>query len=383
MTPADRPSDPETSLRLLVIQPDRPPELRRFADLPLLLAPADLVVVNDAATVPASLAGRLGGAPVEVRLAARVDGRRWSAVTFGAGTWRDRTEDRPAPPPLPVGARVDFDGFCAVVEAVAPVSPRLVTLAFDRDGDALWDAIYRVGRPIQYSHLREPVDLWSVQTAYAERPWAVEMPSAGRGLTLARLAQLRGIGVRVATLTHAAGLSATGDEALDHALPLPERYAIPDGTVEAIRDARAAGGRIVAVGTTVVRALEGSAARHGELVAEEAVTALRIGPRFSPRVVDAVISGLHPPEETHHALLRAFATEAGLRAGLELATRAGLHSHEFGDACLVVGRATRSRGPINATRRRATGESGARPVPAAENSGHDRSSDRARRAASR
>src|SRR5204863_7761232 len=97
--------------------------------------------------------------------------------------------------------------------------------------------------------------LYEVQTAYASRPWAVEMPSAGRPLTWDVLLRARARGVHIATLTHAAGLSSTGDVALDGALPWPERYEIPERTATAITAARAAGGRVIAIGTTVVRAL--------------------------------------------------------------------------------------------------------------------------------
>ncbi len=126
-------------------------------------------------------------------------------------------------------------------------------------GDALWAALYREGRPVQYSYLAHDLPLWAVQTVYAARPWAFEMPSAGRPLSWEILLALRRKGVRWASLTHAAGLSSTGDPAIDAALPLAERYDIPAATVRAVADTRARGGRVIAVGTTVVRALEGAA----------------------------------------------------------------------------------------------------------------------------
>ncbi|MFO0744788.1 MAG: S-adenosylmethionine:tRNA ribosyltransferase-isomerase [Myxococcota bacterium] len=173
-----------------------------------------------------------------------------------------RTEDRPAPPELRVGEVLALAGTTARVEAVSARSARLVTLVFEAPD--VWSALYAHGRPVQYSYLGASLGLAAFQTPYATRPWAAEMPSAGRPLGAETLLALRRRGVGVATLTHAAGLSATGDAALDAALPLPERYDVPAATVAAIARVRAAGGRAVAVGTTVVRALEG---RRGPAVA--------------------------------------------------------------------------------------------------------------------
>jgi S-adenosylmethionine:tRNA ribosyltransferase-isomerase len=308
----------------------------RVDQLPEALRRGDLLVVNDAATLPASFAGRVRGAAVELRLLARgATEEEWSAVAFGAGDWHTPTEHRPAPHPLAAGDRIELDGFSAHVERVRPESPRLVEVRFDRGGAALWLALYRAGRPVQYSYLEANLDLWSVQTAYAARPWAVEMPSAGWSLTAGVLAALRAHGVEVAWLTHAAGLSATGDAALDAALPLAERFDIPDKTVAAIARTKARGGRVVAVGTTVVRALEGCAL-DGALRAGEGVTTLRIGPEHRLRVVDALLTGMHVAGESHFELLRAFAPAELLERATATAAAAGYRCHEFGDAMLLL-----------------------------------------------
>jgi len=177
-----------------------------------------------------------------------------------------------------------------------------------------------------------------VQTPYAARPWASEMPSAGRPLRLELLARLRARGVRVAWLTHAAGLSSTGDAGLDAALPLPERYEIPPPTVAAVADARRRGGRVVAVGTTVVRALEGAArSGGGDLHPGPGVTDLRIGRGFEPRVVNGLLSGIHGRDSSHFALLSAFLPGAFAML-YSLHVIAGRYrGHEFGDSTLVLG----------------------------------------------
>jgi S-adenosylmethionine:tRNA ribosyltransferase-isomerase len=163
----------------------------------------------------------------------------------------------------------------------------------------------------------------------------VEAPSAGLPLAAETLLALRRRGVTVATLTHAAGLSATGDPALDAALPLPERYELPATTLEAVRAAHTAGGRVVAVGTTVVRALEGAAAA-GRLAPGPGETDLRIRPGFRPRVVDGLLTGLHEAGSSHLDLLTAFVARPLLDAAYGHAATSGYLGHEHGDVSLIL-----------------------------------------------
>lgn len=305
-------------------------------DLPRLLSPGDVLVVNDAATLPASLP--VEGSGAEVRLVMRLGGdRAWRAVLFGPGDFRTPTENRPLPPLFDVGARLRFaDDLEATISAVDTDEPRLVDLRFSSDGAALWSSLYRHGKPIQYAYVHEPLRLFDVQTRFAARPWALEMPSAGRPLSWSVLAELRRRGVAIAAITHAAGISSTGSASLDRRLPMRERYAIDDAAVATIRAATARGGRVVAVGTTVVRALESSALEHdGELAAADGEATLLIGPGFRPRVVDAILSGMHPPGTSHFALLGAFASSPFLASALEHAEREGYLEHEFGDSMLI------------------------------------------------
>ncbi len=331
-------------IRLMVVDAERG-HLRdgRFGSFADALEPGDLVVVNDAATLPASLLGQVEplGAAIELRLLGPIASGQasdWRGVLFGAGDWRLDTDLRPAPPALEPGTVLRFGDLRARVLAHSPISPRLLDLHFDREAAALWQALYANGRPIQYSHLSAPLELWSVQTGFAGRPWAIEMPSAGRPLTAGLLATLRRRGIAVARLTHAAGLSASGDPRIDAALPLPERYEIPGPTVEAIARAHARGGRVIAVGTTVVRALESAVDRSGELRAGAGVAELIIDGDHRLRVVDALLTGMHGPGESHYRLLQAFADESLLAAAWQQALAAGYRSHEFGDAALLLPR---------------------------------------------
>jgi S-adenosylmethionine:tRNA ribosyltransferase-isomerase len=310
---------------------------RVVGDLPELLAPGDLLVLNDAATLPASLQGRTAkGGEIELRLAGPPTAGRWPAVLFGAGDWRTRTEDRAPPPRVAPGERLRLGELTAEIVSVALLSPRLVEVRFDRAGEALWSALYAIGRPVQYAYHDHDLALWSVQTAYAARPWAVEMPSAGRPLGWRVLGALRRRGVELAWLTHAAGLSSTGDPALDAALPLPEQYDIPERTVHSIARARAEGRRVLAVGTTVVRALEGAARQPGGLRAGAGTTALVMSEHVRLLVVDGLVTGIHAPGESHYKLLGAFAPASALAAASRHSAARGYQPHELGDLALIV-----------------------------------------------
>lgn len=340
MTPASWPREAPLDERLLLVDAIRGRwSHHAVRALPALLRPGDLLVANDAATIPASLfATTAAGRAVEIRLAGTEDDCTWQALLFGEGDWHTRTEDRASPPPVAPGDVLHVgDGLDVSIDAVDPQFSRLVTLRFSLGGAALWTALHRHGKPVQYAHVRDWLAPWHVQTAFASRPWAVEMPSAGRPLTAGLLNALRRKGVAVARITHAAGLSSTGDPAIDRRLPFPERYDIPDETVTALARTRAEGGRVVAAGTTVVRALEGCASSHaGAVVPGGGITDLHVGDGFALRVVDGLLTGLHETGTSHRSLLHAFASEALLSRAWEDAERRGYLAHEFGDHALVM-----------------------------------------------
>jgi S-adenosylmethionine:tRNA ribosyltransferase-isomerase len=340
MIPATEPRAQRDTARMLVVQPATGNLTDALiSDLPDLLQPGDAVVVNDAGTLPASLfATSPSGTSVEIRLLRHVSGSDWKAVLLGTGDWRTPTERRDPPVRLVNGSIVNIGvDFDAEIIEVSAESHRLVTVRFSRSGVGMWTGIYAYGRPIQYSYLKSDLALWSVQTAYASRPWSMEMPSAGQPLTWRILLELKRRGVRVAWLTHAACVSSIGDEYLDSKLPFPERYEIPQSAIEAIDTARREGKRVIAVGTTVVRALEGCAAQNGgQLIAGSGETDLVIQPPFRPSVVNGILTGVHDPAESHFRLLHAFADETLLQRVWHHAVAEGYRGHEFGDICLVL-----------------------------------------------
>ncbi len=322
------------------------------------LRAGDVVVANDAATLPASLHGTHArtGRAIEVRLASRrsldpADVQVFSAVVFGAGDFHTRTEDRPAPPSLRPGDRVVFgthassDGqpLTATIASLLD-QPRLVSLGFDGSPDAIWAGLARWGRPIQYAHVPSPLALWDVWTPIAALPAAFEAPSAGFVLDWQTVREMRDRGITFVTLTLAAGISSTGDPALDGLLPLDEPYRIPLVTARAIAAAQRDRRRIVAVGTTVVRALEHAASVDGCVRAGDGVASDRVGPDSQLRIVDLILSGTHEPDSSHYQLLRAFVDEDTLaRATLALEER-GYRTHEFGDSVLIARERTSLKG---------------------------------------
>ena len=293
---------------------------RRFTDLPDLLAPRDLLVVNDSATLPAALAARRasGGAPVALHLSTALTASLWIVEAR-----QTRVE---AGDVLMLAA-----GGSARILAPYPGSERL-SIARLRLPEPTLEYLRRFGRPIAYPYVRGEWPLAAYQTVYAREPGSAEMPSAGRAFTPAVLsrAAARGIGLARITL-HTGVASLERDEP-----PIEEWYRVPAETVSAIDAAREAGGRVVAVGTTVVRALESASDPRGRVRASEGWTDLIVTPARGLRTVDGLLTGFHEPRASHLAMLTAFAGRAHLERAYRAALEAGYLWHEFGDLHLIL-----------------------------------------------
>jgi S-adenosylmethionine:tRNA ribosyltransferase-isomerase len=294
-----------------------------FTDLPDLLSPGDVLVVNDSATLAAALtACDAAGAELALHV----------STPIHAGLWL--VEPRVTAPAVasPGDAFTLADGS------------RLVLLApYDRAAPRLWYALFesetpveqllaRYGRPIRYRYARADLDIAYYQTVFARRPGSAEMPSAGRPFTPRVLERLSAAGVRIAALTLHCGVSSLER----HERPLPERYEVPAETAAAVNDALAAGKRAIAIGTTVVRALETAVDDAGRVVASAGWTERIVTPADPPRVVTGLLTGLHEPRASHLDLLRAFVAEPVLAAAYDHALAAGYLWHEFGDVHLVA-----------------------------------------------
>jgi len=223
-------------------------------------------------------------------------------VLLGAGDWRIKTEDRAPPPKLTEGAVLTLGVLQARVVGVSPQSERLLKLRFDAAVEVVWHAVYQRGVPVQYAHRPEPESLWSFQNVYSSRPWAAEHVSAGRALTWQMLLGLRRAGIRVV--------------ALDATLQLPERYEISAATASAVNEAVATGRRVIAVGTSVMRALESNATAEG-VTPKEGTASL-------------IIDG-------SHRLLASVVGPEVLKRASETARAARLQEHLWaGDAMLLL-----------------------------------------------
>jgi S-adenosylmethionine:tRNA ribosyltransferase-isomerase len=210
-----------------------------------------------------------------------------------------------------------------------------VSLRFDGLPDGIREGLARHGRPIQYSHVSTPLALWDMWTSIAGPPVAFEPPSAGFALDWGVLACFSARGVGFATITHAAGISSTGDPELDALLPFDEPYRVPESSALAIRRTRDRHGRIIAIGTTVVRALEHAAASDGLVRAGEGLATQRIHAENQLLVVDSILSGVHEPGTSHYDLLRAFTDDSTLRLADQELNAQDYRTHEFGDSVFI------------------------------------------------
>ncbi len=334
--PPERRGIGRDQVRLLVI--DRASgnvEHSRFDKIDNYLRKNDLLVFNSSRTLPASLRGcecsAAHGPCLEVRLAERLPDGSWLALLlceqgdpFGCGL-------RPA-------MQIEFaEGLTATVEERDARIPRLWKLRFSISGAEFVDAIYRLGKPIRYEYVSAPWDLDYYQTVYATEPGSAEMPSAGRAFTWKLLLDLKRRGIDSAYVVLHTGLSSYMDDELDAQHPASEEeYFIGATTADKINQTRAKGGRVIAVGTTVVRALESVVDVNGRVEDAQGYTRLKIDNLHQLKAVDGLLTGLHEPQASHLDLLSAFLPALQIRAAYEEAIQRRYLWHEFGDLNLIL-----------------------------------------------
>ncbi|MFJ9813497.1 S-adenosylmethionine:tRNA ribosyltransferase-isomerase [Streptomyces sp. NPDC101158] len=316
---------------------------RAFRELPGLLRAGDVLVVNTSVTLAAAVDGRLGaepgGAPVVVHFSTRGDDGRWAVELrepwrvhrTGSGSGAGTTLPRPGGP---VGAVVRLPGGARLVleEPLVPGADRLWWARPDREVPVL---LARYGRPIRYGYTERDQSPAAYQTVFAlpspDGTGSAEMPSAGRPFTARLVADLVRRGVQFAPVVLHTGVAS----AEVHEPPYPERFSVPAATAWLVNAARAGGGRIVAVGTTAVRALE--SAGEGRVVrAASGWTDLVVTPERGVRVVDGLLTGLHEPEASHLLMLEAVAGRPALRRAYAAAVQERYLWHEFGDVHLIL-----------------------------------------------
>jgi S-adenosylmethionine:tRNA ribosyltransferase-isomerase len=324
-TPSEARGIERDEVRLMVTTGDRPTH-RRFRDLPQLLTPGDLLVVNESATLAASLAVRGPRGEFVLNLCTLYGGQVWLAEPrWGVGV--------PGPVPLEVGVPIVSGALRLHPIGTFPGIDRL--WFFRAEGDAA-RAMAELGRPIRYGYVADSYPLSAYQTVFSRVPGSAEMASAGRPFTLRGISELRDRGVGIAPIVLHTGVSSLEAEPDRDEIPpvYPEPFEVPAATAARINAARAAGHRVIAVGTTVLRALETSWDGCG-VVPRRGFTRLTLGPGSPVRSVDGLISGFHDPRTSHLALMFAFAGEGPVRAAYAEAVRERYLWHEFGDSHLI------------------------------------------------
>ncbi|HEY1635907.1 MAG TPA: S-adenosylmethionine:tRNA ribosyltransferase-isomerase [Acidimicrobiales bacterium] len=314
-------------VRLLVSKGAAEPAHACFSGLPTLLEAGDLLVINTSGTLPAALAGRLDGSGVDVHLSGRLPGGEWLAEL--------RRPAWPASLPEPGGRDGD------VVSLPAGGSVRLVTRW--RGSARLWVVTLELpigdlafvqahGRPIRYGHAPGDWPLATYQTVYATELGSAEMPSAGRAFTADIITALVARGIAVSPLVLHAGVSSleVGEP------PPPEWYRVPAATARRVNDTRASGGCVVAVGTTVVRALETVVDDDGLVHEGVGWTETIVTPDRPVRAVDGLLTGWHEPRASHLLILQAIAEPFALQSAYRAALDGAYLWHELGDLHLIL-----------------------------------------------
>lgn len=341
MTPAVLPRHGPQRAKLLVVDGCGRITHHAAADLPSFIGRGDLIVANDAATLPASLAATHvhSGQPVEIRLA----GRRslgpdavtaFTAVVFGAGDYRTPTERRPPPPVLATGDMLTFGALRATVTAVHD-HPRLVDIRFHEGGDNIWAALARDGRPIHTptSQNGSRCGTRGPASPHSRLPSRHHPPvssSTGRRCEhyVLETRALRPSRTRPASPRQEIPISIACCRSMS-------LYVIPPATAALLKRTKQCGGRVLAVGTTVVRALEHAALGMGQVRSGVGVATGRIGAQTGLLVVDGIVSGMHEAGTSHYELLGAFQEDDVLQAMVAAAEEHDYRSHEFGDAVFV------------------------------------------------
>ncbi|MDQ0962810.1 S-adenosylmethionine:tRNA ribosyltransferase-isomerase [Streptomyces sp. B4I13] len=305
-----------------------------FRELPGVLRAGDLLVVNTSTTLAAAVDGRIGHARVVVHFSTRGDDGRWAVELRdpdGAGTTRARAGG-------PAGAEVRVPGGARLTleEPLSPGGGRLWWARVSPGGSWVPGLLREHGRPIRYAYTERDQPLSAYQTVFAlpspDGAGSAEMPSAARPFTAGLVAELVSRGVQFAPVVLHTGVSS----AEAHEPPYPERFAVPRASARLVNAVRAGGGRVIAVGTTAVRAVESAAVADGVVRACAGWTDLVVTPERGVRAVDGLLTGLHEPQASHLLMLEAVAGSAALDRGYDAALRGLYLWHEFGDVHLVL-----------------------------------------------
>lgn len=301
-----------------------------FRCLPAFLRPGDLLVINTSGTMNAALAvTRPDGSAAELHLSTHLPGDLW-AVELRTADGKDPIFlTAPETLALPAGATAQL---LVQYRSGPDAHPTRLWLAYLALPTEISTYLEHCGFPIRYKYVREPWPLAAYQTVYATEPGSAEMPSAGRAFTPELLTALIARGIRVAPLLLHTGVASL--EADEH--PYDEFFRVPPATAQLVNATHEMGGRVIAVGTTVVRALETITDEQGMTHPGEGWTDVVVTPERGTRAVDALLTGFHEPRSSHLAMLEAIAGRPHLELAYAAALNNGYLWHEFGDLHLIL-----------------------------------------------
>jgi S-adenosylmethionine:tRNA ribosyltransferase-isomerase len=319
--PAELRGLPRDGVQLLVSTPrGNTHRIARFVDIAKYLRAGDLLVVNDSATIPAALtARRANGSSILLHLSTRISQTLWIV--------------EPRHTLVEVGERLSLpgDGSIELLAPLARAHTRLWYAVLRINGDAA-AYLHTHARPISYGYLDAEVGIDAYQTIFARVPGSVEMPSAARPFTLRVVDALYRNNVHIAAITLHCGVASPES----HEPPVDERFNVPAPTAALVNRTRESGGRVIAAGTTVVRALESAVDSSGGVRPVSGWTSHLVDPQHPPRAVDGLLTGFHEPRASHLNMLEAFVPTPFLKEAYDTAIDAGLLWHEFGDVHLVL-----------------------------------------------
>ncbi|MBB6453850.1 S-adenosylmethionine:tRNA ribosyltransferase-isomerase [Salirhabdus euzebyi] len=310
-------------VRLMVMKRDNGERYHdQFSNIASYFKKGDLLVFNNSRTIPPVLEGKSPIGEVEIRLSRKLSNHEWEVLIVN--------------PDYHIGLSIHFPGNLKGTIVDYSKNRPLVIMSFNQSGSNLFNAIYQIGKPIRYEYIKKPLPLEAYQTVYGTVPGSVELASAGRAFSWELLTELKRKGIQIAFLSLHAGLSYYEKDRWPSPEEHPEPFNIPKETADLINETKKQGGRVIAVGTTVVRALESAVNKFQTVESMDTVTNLYIYKGFSLKVVDGLLTGLHEPEASHLDMLAAFIKEDFLFAAYEEAIHYNYLWHEFGDMNLIL-----------------------------------------------
>ena len=328
--PEAAPGADRSTVRLMTSVGAEAPTDHIFGELPSLLTPGDLLVVNTSAAVAAALDGTTSdGDHVRLHISTELPSSLWLVEV------RKPTPDGTSVPDRAARAGqtvTTAGGLTSQLLARLDGSQRLWVAALDWPRGTLTDHLARHGRPIRYSYVALDWPLEAYQTVFGRHPGSAEMPSASRPFTNQTVTDLVATGVTLAPVTLHTGVSSL--EA--HEAPYPERYRVPAATARLVNHTRTAGGRVIAVGTTVVRALESVVDDQGLVHPGAGWTDVVVTPERGAPSVDGLLTGWHEPKASHLLMLEAMTSLTALEAAYGEAIESRYRWHEFGDVHLII-----------------------------------------------